>query len=85
MKTEPNIKQHFGKQVVENRMRLHITQQTLAAHLQVSRITIRNIEKGINNTSLDNVYKICCVLNVTPTAMFPKVIPVKIPKTKGGK
>ncbi len=68
-----NIKTHFGNQVLARRKKLGLTQQQLADYLDVSRVNIVYIEKGINETSFANVWKLCCAFHCEPNDLFPPV------------
>lgn len=71
-----NIKQNIGTEIENRRKELNITQQELAEYLGLSRISIVNLEAGRCSTTFENIYKICCALNITPNELFPEIKPV---------
>lgn len=80
MKT--NIKEFAGTKIREKRIALNISQQDLADFLQLTRVSIMNIEKGRHFPSVTVLYAICCALNMQPNEIFPPVKPLKISTKK---
>ncbi len=62
MKKEVLIK--FGKRVREERMKLGLSQEQLAARAEVHRTYIGMIERAEKNITLENIEKICKALNI---------------------
>jgi len=52
----------------------------LAKQLKISRPQLINIEKGFCGTSAQNLYEICCILNISPNDLFPSIkLAIEIP------
>lgn len=59
-----NINKHFGKEVRKQRRKQKISQLKLAELAKVDLSTISRIERGIENITLRNVFKITKALHV---------------------
>lgn len=60
-----DINEVFGKKVLERRLSLKISQETLANMADIDRTYLPDIEKGKRNVSLRVADKIAKVLNVS--------------------
>ena len=60
-----DIKEVFGKKVLERRLSLKISQETLANMADIDRTYLPDIEKGKRNVSLRVADKIAKALNVS--------------------
>ena len=60
-----DINEVFGKKVLERRLSLKITQETLANMADIDRTYLPDIEKGKRNVSLRVADKIAKALNVS--------------------
>ena len=60
-----DINEVFGKKVLERRLSLKISQETLANMADIDRTYLPDIEKGKRNVSLRVAYKIAKALNVS--------------------
>lgn len=60
-----DINEVFGKKVLERRLSLKISQETLANMADIDRTYLPDIEKGKRNVSLKVVDKIAKALNVS--------------------
>lgn len=60
----------IGKRIKELRLQKRMTQKELAFQLDVEISQITRIERGIINTSILNILKICNVLEITPSEFF---------------
>lgn len=59
-----NINKHFGKEVRFYREKLGISQLELAEKAKVDLSTVNRIERGVENITLRNVFKITKALHV---------------------
>lgn len=60
-----NINETFGKKILEKRLSLKITQETLANMADIDRTYLPDIEKGRRNVSLTIADRIAKALGVT--------------------
>lgn len=74
-----NIKLHIGEQIVTRRKALGLSQEDLAHHLDLNRVSIHNIEAGKHGTTAETMYLICHALQCTPNDLYP---PIKHKKQK---
>jgi transcriptional regulator with XRE-family HTH domain len=72
----------FGQRVRENRLRLGISQETLAELSGVHWTFVGQVERGTRNLSLHNVIKIAAGLDVDPAILVAGItgddVPVEI-------
>jgi len=54
----------FGKKVRDERVKLGLSQEALAARAGVHRTYIGMIERAEKNITLENIQKICCALDL---------------------
>lgn len=72
-----NFNQLVGENIKNFPRQMGLTQEELANAVELSRVSIVNIERGIQSTTLDKLADICSVLQRTPNDLFPP-----IPKSK---
>lgn len=65
---------NIGKSISDRRHQLNITQQDLAEMAEVSIATIKDIERGKGNPSLNTLEKICTVLGLEIHLELKKII-----------
>ena len=63
-------KKEFGAAVKTERVRLGLSQETLAERADLHRTYITDIERGARNLSLETIYKIAAALGVTVGSLF---------------
>ncbi|MDO0821295.1 helix-turn-helix domain-containing protein [Desulfosporosinus nitroreducens] len=66
----PSIRILFGIRVRKLRQALGISQEELAFSSNLHRTYISDIERGMRNVSLDNIYKIAVALDISPKDLF---------------
>lgn len=74
-----DINEVFGKKVLERRLSLKISQETLANMADIDRTYLPDIEKGKRNVSLKVADKIAKALNVSLKDLL-HYCPVKVDK-----
>jgi len=62
--------QKFGKRLKVLRVERDLTQLELAEILDMSPNFVGMIERGVRNTTVENVFKIARALNIKPDALF---------------
>ena len=65
-----NLYEKFGLNVVYYRKRQKMTQLQLAELVDIDRSHISAIELGNVGVSMDVIFKLCEVLNITPKELF---------------
>ena len=63
-------KKEFGAAVKSERMRLGLSQETLAERADLHRTYITDIERGARNLSLETIYKLAAALGVSIETLF---------------
>ncbi|HBT65593.1 MAG TPA: hypothetical protein DEB10_13135 [Ruminococcaceae bacterium] len=58
------LSKHIGKNIKHFRKQRGLTQDQLAEAIGISTAGLRQIENGINNTTMDNFVKICTALDI---------------------
>ena len=66
-----DIKKHFGKRLRELRDKQNLTQEALADKAGMHFTYIGQIERGIRNPSLVNLYKLAKALKVSAGQLLP--------------
>jgi len=61
---------NIGLRIKELRLGLNFKATDFAKKVDISRVYLSEIERGIKNPSLDTLQKICKALNVTPAEFF---------------
>jgi len=62
--------QKFGKRLKALRVERDLTQLELAEILDMSPNFVGMIERGVRNTTVENVFNIARALNIKPAALF---------------
>jgi transcriptional regulator with XRE-family HTH domain len=62
--------QKFGKRLKALRVERDLTQLELAEILDMSPNFVGMIERGVRNTTVENVFNIARALNIKPNALF---------------
>jgi transcriptional regulator with XRE-family HTH domain len=70
----------FGERVRENRLRLGISQETLAQLSDVHWTFVGQVERGTRNLSLHNIIKIASGLDVDPAILVAGIKASAVPK-----
>ncbi|HWF20177.1 MAG TPA: response regulator [Verrucomicrobiae bacterium] len=65
-------KKEFGAAVKSERIRLGLSQETLAERADLHRTYITDIERGARNLSLETIYKIAAALGVSIGSLFAR-------------
>lgn len=81
MKSSKNLNKYAGARLKLIRTKNGFTQLQLAELLGVNRVSICNIERGIHSLTISHIYLVCCIFNVSPVDLLPKIVPAKL-KTK---
>jgi len=63
----------FGKKVKEQRLKMGLSQEKLAARAKVHRTYIGMIERAEKNITLENINKIATALNMELSDMFNRL------------
>jgi len=63
-------KKEFGAAVKSERIRLGLSQETLAERADLHRTYITDVERGVRNLSLETIYKIADALGVSVRSLF---------------
>jgi len=66
----PQLKEQFGKRLQQLRTDAGLTQEQLAAKIDLSIESISNIERGIHGPKFENLEKIAKVLKIPVKEMF---------------
>jgi len=80
----PKVIEQFGKNVRAARKRLHIRQEDLADLMDMSRISIINIEAGRQRPVLEDILKLCVILKTRPDKLLPPLPTMEL-KRRGAK
>jgi len=64
------LKSDFGKRLQTLRKQAGLTQEQMADHLEVTKETVSNMERGIHGPKFDTLEKIAKVLNVLVIELF---------------
>lgn len=62
--------QAFGAAVRSTRLRLDITQETLAEQSQLDRTYLSGVERGLRNPTFVSIFRIASALHVRPSNLF---------------
>ncbi len=65
-----DIKQAVGKRIRELRNKLGVSQEELAAMVELDRTYITSVERGKRNISIVNIEKLATALNVSLSEFF---------------
>lgn len=64
------INQQLGEKIARERKRRNMTQEDLATKVKVQTATISNIERGVTDTSVYNIFKIAQTLKMNIRDLF---------------
>lgn len=76
------LKQQVGLRIRDLRKAAGLTQDQLAAQIDMSLQTVKQVERGANAPSLDTIDAIAKALKAPPALMFPTTISAKGPSAK---
>src|SRR5581483_9042991 len=65
-----NLKQHFGASVRARRLRLGLSQETLAERAQLHRTYVTDVERGARNISLESISRLARALELPISSLF---------------
>lgn len=65
-----SIRKQFGKKLREVRKATKLSQEALGFKANIHRTYIGAVERGEQNVSLDNIYKLAKALKVEPKELF---------------
>ena len=68
------VNANVGKRIREYRKKAHITQEAMAEALDISVISVSNIERGINYPTLENFIKIANIIGVSSDLLLSDVL-----------
>jgi transcriptional regulator with XRE-family HTH domain len=68
--SKPNNRKKFGKHLKKIRKAARFSQEELGKKSRLHRTYIGSVERGQQNISLDNIYKIANALKITPKDLF---------------
>lgn len=63
-----------GRQIADRRHQLNITQQDLADMAEVSIATVKDIERGKGNPSVNTLEKLCTVLGLEMSLKLKRIM-----------
>lgn len=66
-----DVDKQFGANLKKRRKQLHISQEELGTKVELSRVSISNIEKGVHGISLELLYRFAEHLNTSPSELMP--------------
>ena len=72
MNKEQNLKK-FGKRLKELRVKRNLTQAELAEKVELSTNFIGMVERGLRNTSIDKLFALANVLEVSLEEFFKRI------------
>lgn len=73
-----DVKQHIGLILKNARIVKKISQEDVAKFMNLSRASITNIEAGRHMPTFQDMYKLCCLYDIEPNDLFPKIVPYNI-------
>ncbi len=68
--TKANVKKEFGAAVRAYRLRLGISQETLAERAELHRTYITDVERGARNISLESISRLARALDLSVSSLF---------------
>lgn len=75
------LNEQFGRQLLEQRTSVGMTQEELASASGISRVSIVNIERGRQGVSLSTLYRLADALGLAPNELLPTVTSIsEVPK-----
>lgn len=73
MKINKDLRQYTAKRIRELRKAAGISQETIAAILNITRTSVSNIETGRQGLTAESILTMCQVFKCTPNDIFPKI------------
>ncbi len=67
---KPSLKKQFGRRLQQVRSSIGVTQEELAARVELTVESISNMERGIHGPGFDNLEKIALALKVPVKTLF---------------
>lgn len=77
MKRE-SIAKHIGQKIKEQRETNKFSQEELGGLLNLSRVSIMNMENGRHRVSIDNLFMLCGIFKCKITDLFPPIRVINI-------
>src|SRR5690349_20856564 len=68
--TTPDVKKEFGAAVRAHRLRLGISQETLAERAELHRTYVTDVERGARNLSLESISRLARALDISIGSLF---------------
>jgi len=68
--TTPDVKKEFGAAVRAHRLRLGISQETLAERAELHRTYVTDVERGARNLSLESISRLARALDISIDLLF---------------
>lgn len=75
--TDKKIKQYLGLQLKKRREQANLRQDDIAKVLNLSRVSVINMESGRHNPSIKNIITLCRLFNCAPNDIFPPIEELK--------
>jgi len=66
----PDIRRQFGAAIRAHRLRLGLSQETLAERAELHRTYVTDVERGVRNLSLESISKLARALDLSIGALF---------------
>jgi CheY-like chemotaxis protein len=67
---QANVKKEFGAAVRANRLRLGLSQETLAERARLHRTYVTDVERGARNISLESISRLAAALDLSISSLF---------------
>ena len=72
-----NINKYIGTQIKLRREELGLKQEDIGNHLNLSRVSILNMENGRHGVNNENMFLLCGLFKCTPNDLFPPIKEIK--------
>jgi CheY-like chemotaxis protein/DNA-binding XRE family transcriptional regulator len=69
--TKVNVRKEFGATVRAHRLRLGLSQETLAERARLHRTYVTDVERGARNISLESISRLAHALDLSISSLFP--------------
>src|ERR1044071_2395674 len=66
----PDIRRQFGAAIRSHRLRLGMSQETLAERAELHRTYVTDVERGVRNLSLESISKLARALDLSISSLF---------------
>jgi transcriptional regulator with XRE-family HTH domain len=73
MNIDKELRLYLGKRVKELRKSAGVSQEVVAAILNITRTSVTNIETGRQGLTAENIVTMCQLFKCTPNDIFPKI------------